>query len=89
MKALLFPALAPGEGEILNFKLTARQHAGLKKAAVRLRVCARDEEPSVAALIRALGAGELVVERRGEVGSRQSAVVSGESPAVHRGCPAD
>lgn len=84
MKSLIFPPLEAGRGEHLNLRVSYAQGNRLKLEAMRCRVFGREDGvPSVAALIRAIGEGEILL-------SRKDAPAGAPGKAeVHRGCPQD
>ena len=83
LEPFIFPALEAGRGEVLNLRVTRGQGDALRRAAGRLQVFGRSGGvPSVASLIRAIGEGAVLLERRGTEGEQRE-------PQVHRGCPVD
>jgi hypothetical protein len=81
MKVLIFPPLKEGDGEVLMLRLTRRQSLKLQAQAKSLKVYGKEGGmPSVPALLRAIGEGEVLMVRR-------DAPV--REPVVHRGCPVD
>ena len=90
MKPLIFPPGPPGTGETLPGRLTVAAVRRWERLAFEMDARTRPEgRPTVAALLRAIGAGEVVLMRKGILTQRAEEQRAEEPPPVHRGCPMD